>query len=108
MIEPSNKKLQSFHFILSLSFYLDVSLTCLCIANWEFRKNRDENFLNHSATFGFVVIMQLFEIILRFFEIEIVEIMRYERPDEIAYRYVFSWDFVTDVISVVPYNLFNR
>lgn len=52
--------------------------------------------------------MQLFEIILRFFEIEIVEIMRYERPDEIAYRYVFSWDFVTDVISVVPYNLFNR
>ena len=55
--------------------------------------------------FGIIFILQTLEIILRFLTIEIIEVHRYDKPLEIATRYITSWDFVSDIITVVPYNM---
>ena len=67
MIEPTNKRLGAFHFLLSISFYTDIFITSLCIANYDFRNGNDNEFLNHPISFGFVFVVQALEIILSFF-----------------------------------------
>lgn len=48
--------------------------------------------------------MQIMEIILRLFTILEIDIYRYELPLEVFSRYFFSLDFITDAITVIPYN----
>ena len=68
MIEPENKKLRYFHIILALSFYVDIFVTSLLFANYEYQQGRDHEFFNNHTIYMYIIGLQIINIILSFFK----------------------------------------
>ena len=104
MIEPQNRKLKFFHILLALTMYVDMFMTSLLIGNYRYQIGEQEEFLNHFEVYSYIVVIQATDILLNFFKIQIIEVTQEKDPGNIAIYYLKS-HFITDVISVIPYNV---
>lgn len=106
MIEPKNPKLRVFHLILAFTFYVDVLMTSFLISNYTFQigKPEEEDYLNHRVVFYYIILIEGIDIILSFFKIQVVDVVYINEPADVALQYV-TGHFLTDLVSVLPYNL---
>jgi len=59
MIEPNNKRLLQFHFIVFVIFYLDFFLTGFILANFKLLNGdiKEDQFLSHHDLFKMIIIV---------------------------------------------------
>ena len=105
MIDPENKRLILFHLIVSLTFYVDIFVTSLLIANYNFYLGLDseKEFLNHRVVYNYIIGIQGIDILLNFFKIQKIDTSKVDDPCVIFKTYI-SGPFIFDVISILPYN----
>ena len=108
MIPPGHKKLQYFHMVVALALYFDFFMTCFLMGNYYFMKTEDfPNFLNHIQIFNWVMLIQVSDIILNFFKIQVIDVEHIIEPKEVGSNYLRGY-FLIDVVSVLPYNIFAK
>lgn len=107
MIDPKNLKLNLFHLILTIVFYVDVVMTCFLISNYYYQRGVDgyENYMNHVNIFHLINAIEGIDIVLNFFKIHKIDIVEINDPFEIALKYL-EGEFWLDIVSVIPYNMY--
>lgn len=106
MIEPQNRKLKIFHLILSVTMYVDICMTSLLIGNYRFQIGEQDEYLNHYSVYTYIIIIQVTDIFLNFFKIQIIEVSQEKDPAIIAQNYARG-HLLTDLVSAFPYNIFK-
>lgn len=108
MIEPNSRKLKNFHLVVACALYMDFFLTGFILSNYKFLIGDPElhNFLNHETLYTFITIVQVTDIVLTFFKIQIVDVKEIREPITVALNYL-KGSFFLDVIAVVPYSIYS-
>ena len=108
MIEPNSRKLKNFHLVVACALYMDFFLTGFILSNYKFLIGDPEEieFLNHETLYTLITIVQVTDILLTFFKIQIVDVKEIREPLTVALNYLRG-SFVLDVIAVVPYSIYN-
>ena len=108
MIEPNSRKLKNFHLVVACALYMDFFLTGFILSNYKFLVGDPDTreFLNHDTLYTFITIVQVTDIVLNFFKIQIVDVKEIREPITVAVNYLRG-SFFLDVIAVVPYSIYN-
>jgi len=108
MIKPTNKRLKTFHLIVSLTLYFDFFMTCMVIGNYRFFYGLDEpEFLSHQDLFNVIIVIEAIDTFLTFFKIQIGEAVWIEDPIVVAKSYLLG-DFIFDAVSLLPWTIIDR
>lgn len=94
--------------MVACALYMDFFLTGFILSNYKFLIGDPDmhNFLNHETLYTFITIVQVTDIVLTFFKIQIVDVKEIREPITVALNYL-KGSFILDVIAVVPYSIYD-
>lgn len=94
--------------VVALALYVDFFMTCFLMGNYDFMTTEKKpNFLNHIEIFGWVILIQVFDIVLNFFKILVIDVEHIIEPKDVGSYYLRGY-FIIDVVSMLPYNIFAK
>ena len=90
MVDPNNKRLIAFHFVVFLIFEFDFFLTGFILANYQLLNGAEseDSFMNHHSSFALIITVQIFDIILNFFKIVEQNTKQIKEPFEVGSMYL--------------------
>ena len=104
MVHPDQKHVRTFNLVLAFVTYSDFFVTSLMIGNYQFQIGQSPDYLNNVQFYFIIIIVQVAEIIINFFKLKIIDTKVIDNFWSSAYYYIKD-NFVTDVISVLPYHI---
>lgn len=57
MIKPTNRKLKMFHLLVSVTLYVDITVTGFILGNYRFQIGEDVNFLEHEKIYTMIIVV---------------------------------------------------
>lgn len=108
MILPNNPKLQKFHYLASISLFVDFIVSGFIIGNYEFQIGIGEpNFMDQENIFFYLIVLQGTDIALTFFKIIKDDgIIKVKEPYDVALEYL-KFGFFVDMIAVLPFSVWH-
>ena len=104
MISPTNRKLKMFHLLVSTTVYIDFCMTGFILGNYRFQIGEDPNFLDHDKVYTLIMIVQITDIVLNFFKMQVIELRLEKNPWTVAYDYIRG-QLVSDIIACLPWSV---
>ena len=89
---------------MSLVLYMDFFITTFILGNYKFQIGENPHFLKHEQVYLFIIGIQVLDIVLNFFKIQIVDVRTVRDPVELA-KYYITGQFISDVIACLPWSV---
>lgn len=106
LIQPDNNKLFYFHLLVALVFQFDFYLTSCMFANHRYSHKlsggAEEEFMDQKSKYTFIGTIQVIDIFLNFFKIQVLETQTLDDPVQVAYMYL-TGSFLPDTIAAIPW-----